>query len=98
MTVTSLAKADVDLERRRMYIRRGKSRAARKGIDLATLAKIPGHNSIRIAERYVYPTDASERCDAPVRTMALAQARPAQRNRILDLFCCARKFPNQRRA
>ena len=32
--VTSLAKADVDLERRRMFIRRGKSRAARRKLDL----------------------------------------------------------------
>jgi integrase len=128
--ITSLAKADVDLEHRRMHIRRGKSRAARRkldltaescrilgermagkspwifpskrnpgehvtrvnnahdrlcekaqedgvpldfvlydfrhtfatrmaeeGIDLATLAKILGHNSIRIVERYVHPTD-----------------------------------------
>jgi len=32
--VTSLAKADVDLEHRRMYIRKGKSRAARRKLDL----------------------------------------------------------------
>jgi site-specific recombinase XerD len=30
---------------------------AEEGIDLATLAKILGHNSIRIVERYVHPTD-----------------------------------------
>ncbi|MGA2921155.1 MAG: site-specific integrase [Candidatus Sulfotelmatobacter sp.] len=127
--VVSLAKADVDLEHRKMHIRKGKSRAARRkldltaescrilaarmsgespwifpssrnpgrhvsrvnnahdrlcekarqsgvelnfvlydfrhtfatrmaeeGIDLATLAKILGHNSIRIVERYVHPT------------------------------------------
>jgi len=29
----------------------------RRGIDLATLAKILRHNSIRIVERYVHPTD-----------------------------------------
>ncbi len=128
--VVSLLKTDVDLEHRKMYIRKGKSRAARRkldltaescrilaermagesqwifpssrnpgqhvsrvnnvhdrlleqakkegielefvlydfrhtfatrmaeeGIDLATLAKILGHNSIRIVERYVHPTD-----------------------------------------
>ena len=128
--IMSLAKTDVDLERRKMCIRKGKSRAARRkldltaescrilaqrmpgespwifpsrrnpgqhiarvnnahdhlleqakkdgielefvlydfrhtfatrmaeeGIDLATLAKILGHNSIRIVERYVHPTD-----------------------------------------
>jgi site-specific recombinase XerD len=30
---------------------------AQEGIDLATLAKILGHNSIHIVERYVHPTD-----------------------------------------
>ena len=29
---------------------------AEEGIDLATLAKILGHSSIRIVERYVHPT------------------------------------------
>jgi integrase len=153
--VTSLAKADVDLEHRRMYIRRGKSRAARRkldltaescrilaermagaspwifpssrnpgqhvtrvnsahdrlcekaqadglaldfvlydlrhtfatrmaeeGIDLATLAKILGHNSIRIVERYVHPTE-EHRKSAMLRyeasQMALAQARQVER-------------------
>ncbi|HXM12623.1 MAG TPA: site-specific integrase [Terriglobales bacterium] len=148
--VTSLAKADVDLEHRRMYIRRGKSRASRRkldltaescrilaermagkspwifpssrnpgqhvarvnnahdrlcakaqadgvaldfvlydlrhtfatrmaqeGIDLATLARILGHNSIRIVERYVHPTD-EHRKSAMLRyeasQMALSQA------------------------
>jgi integrase len=33
------------------------TRMAEEGIDLATLAKILGHNSIRIVERYVHPTD-----------------------------------------
>jgi integrase len=33
------------------------TRMAQEGIDLATLAKILGHNSIRIVERYVHPTD-----------------------------------------
>jgi site-specific recombinase XerD len=32
------------------------TRMAEVGIDLATLAKILGHNSIRIVERYVHPT------------------------------------------
>ena len=32
------------------------TRMAEEGIDLATLAKILGHNSIRIVERYVHPT------------------------------------------
>jgi len=30
---------------------------AEEGIDLATLAKILGQNSIRIGERHVHPTD-----------------------------------------
>jgi hypothetical protein len=30
---------------------------AQEGIDLATLAKILGHDSIRIVERYVHPAD-----------------------------------------
>ena len=33
------------------------TRMAEEGIDLATLAKILGHSSIRIVERYVHPTD-----------------------------------------
>jgi|ERR1700677_1119534 hypothetical protein len=33
------------------------TRIADEGIDLATLADILGHNSIRIVERYVHPTD-----------------------------------------
>ncbi len=132
--VTSLAKADVDLEHRRMHIRKGKSRAARRtlaltaescaifasrmqgdsswifpstrnpgqhitrvnnahdricekaradgiplnfvlydcrhtfatrmaqeGIDLATLAKILGHNSLRVISRYIHPTDEHQK-------------------------------------
>jgi hypothetical protein len=34
---------------------------AEEGIDLATLAKILGHNSIRLVERYVHPTDDHKR-------------------------------------
>jgi hypothetical protein len=42
---------------------------AEEGIDFATLAKILRHNSIRIVERYVHPTDehkrsAMVRCEA----------------------------------
>jgi site-specific recombinase XerD len=32
------------------------TRLAQAGIDLATLAAILGHNSIRIVQRYVHPT------------------------------------------
>ena len=32
------------------------TRMAQAGIDLATLAAILGHNSIRIVQRYVHPT------------------------------------------
>jgi hypothetical protein len=40
---------------------------AEKGIDLATRAKILGHNSIRIVERYVDPTaEHTKRRDAPL--------------------------------
>jgi len=153
--VTSLAKADVDLEHRRMYIRKGKSRAARRrldltaescrilaermagkspwifpsdrnpgqhvsrlnnahdrlcekakkdgvaldfvlydlrhtfatrmaqeGIDLATLAKILGHNSIRIVERYVHPTDEHKK-NAMLRYEA-AQIAQTQAGRDLE--------------
>jgi urocanate hydratase len=31
-------------------------RTAQAGVDLATLAAILGHNSIRIVEKYVHPT------------------------------------------
>jgi integrase len=147
--VTSLAKVDVDLEHRKMHIRKGKSRAARRclnltsescrilvermvgdspwifpssrnpgkhvtrvnnahdrlcakalkdgtpldfvlydfrhtfatrmaqeGIGLATLAKILGHNSIRIVERYVHPTDEHKK-SAMIRYEAAQMARAA---------------------
>ena len=53
---------------------------AQEGIDLATLTKLLGHNSIRIVERYVPPTDehrtsAMRRYEAS--QMASAQARQA---------------------
>jgi integrase len=58
------------------------TRMAQEGIDLATLAKILGHNSIRIVERYVHPTD-EHRKSAMLRyeasQMALAQARQVER-------------------
>lgn len=34
---------------------------AQAGVDLATLAAILGHNSIRIIERYVHPTAEHQR-------------------------------------
>jgi integrase len=147
--VVSLAKTDIDLDNRRMYIRKGRSRAARRtldltaescrilaermagespwifpsnrisgkhlgrvnsahdrllkqaekdgiqlefvlydfrhtfatrmaeeGIDLATLAKILGHNSIRIVERYVHPTDEHKKT-AMVRYEAAQMLRTA---------------------
>ena len=58
------------------------TRMAEEGIDLATRAKILGHNSIRIVERYVHPTD-EHRKSAMLRyeasQMALAQARQVER-------------------
>jgi site-specific recombinase XerD len=58
------------------------TRMAEEGIDLATLAKILGHNSIRIVERYVHPT-AEHTKSAMLRyeaaQMARAQAEQAER-------------------
>ena len=42
------------------------TRLAQAGIDLATLAAILGHNSIRIVRRYVHPT-AEHKRDAKMR-------------------------------
>jgi integrase len=50
------------------------TRTAQDGIDLATLAKILGHNSIRIVERYVHPTDEHKK-SAMVRYEAAQMAR-----------------------
>jgi site-specific recombinase XerD len=58
------------------------TRMAQEGIDLATLARILGHNSIRIVERYVHPTD-EHRKSAMLRyeasQMALSRARQVER-------------------
>jgi site-specific recombinase XerD len=55
---------------------------AEEGIDLATLAKILGHNSIRIVERYVHPTDEHKK-SAMLRyeaaQMARGEAGPSER-------------------
>jgi site-specific recombinase XerD len=50
------------------------TRMAEEGIDLATLAKILGHNSIRIVERYVHPT-AEHKKSAMLRYEAAQMAR-----------------------
>jgi site-specific recombinase XerD len=50
------------------------SRMAEEGIDLATLAKILGHSSIRIVERYVHPT-AEHKKSAMLRHEAAQMAR-----------------------
>jgi integrase len=58
------------------------TRMAEEGIDLATLAKILGHNSIRIVERYVHPTDEhrkSARRRYEASQLALAQAGQVER-------------------
>jgi integrase len=52
------------------------TRMAQEGIDLATLAKILGHNSIRIVERYVHPTDEHKK-SAMIRYEAAQMARAA---------------------
>jgi site-specific recombinase XerD len=70
-------------------LRCGWSRAAssrsqvEEGIDLATLAKILGHNSIRIVERYVHPT-AEHTKSAMLRYQAaqMARAQTAQAERL----------------
>jgi hypothetical protein len=51
---------------------------AEEGIDLATLAKILGHNSIRIVERYVHPTDEHKK-NAMVRYESAQMTRAAAR-------------------
>jgi site-specific recombinase XerD len=33
------------------------TRAAQSGVDLATLASILGHNSLRVVQKYVHPTE-----------------------------------------
>jgi integrase len=59
------------------------TRMAEEGIDLATLAKILGHNSIRIVERYVHPT-AEHTKSAMLRYEAaqMARAQTAQAERL----------------
>jgi integrase len=60
--VLSLRKQDVDLERRQLRVRSGKSKAAQRTLNLTSesLAIMArrwlGHNSIRIVQRYVHPT------------------------------------------
>lgn len=54
------------------------TRMALAGIDLATLAAILGHNSIRLVEKYVHPTAEHQKA-AMVRydeTLVAAAARP----------------------
>jgi hypothetical protein len=46
----------------------------RRGVDLATLAKILGHNSIRVVDPYVHPTDEHKK-SAMVRYEAAQIAR-----------------------
>ena len=55
------------------------TRLAQAGVDLATLAAILGHNSIRIVQKYVHPTAehkkaAMARYDETLK--AAAEARP----------------------
>ena len=59
------------------------TRMAEAGVDLATLAKILGHNSIRIVERYVHPTvehtrNAMLRYEAAQLARAAAEAEAGQ--------------------
>jgi integrase len=56
------------------------TRSAPEEIDLATLAKILGHNSIRIVERYLHPTD-EHRKSAMLRYQA-SQMAPAQPRQV----------------
>jgi integrase len=59
------------------------TRMAEEGIHLATLAKILGHNSIRIVERYIHPTDEHKKsamvryeADQMIRAAAGQSGRP----------------------
>lgn len=56
------------------------TRMAQAGIDLATLAAILGHNSLRIVQKYVHPTaehkrEAMQRYDL---TLRLAETKPPE--------------------
>ena len=59
------------------------TRMAQNGIDLATLAAILGHNSLRILERYVTPTDEHKRAamDRYDQTLVANQQRKAASER-----------------
>jgi hypothetical protein len=74
---------------------------AQEGIDLATLATILGHNSIRMVERYVHPTD-EHRKSATLRyeacQMALSQSGPVEKPNLSEssIILLCPQVPNER--
>lgn len=56
------------------------TRAAQSGVDLATLAAILGHNSLRVVQKYVHPTEEHKKA-AMLRFERAMKAEERKQNR-----------------